>query len=335
MADKIGVAVIGCGGMGSGLAGAVAAAPAGRLVAFYDADGQRSAALVEKHGGRAYGSLDELLADEQVEAVVVATPPHLHEPQCVAAARAGKHVYVEKPMALSVKACDHMISSARKARVTVMVGQVLRYYEPFHSILRWSREGRFGKPFHACIQRVGAGWFARGTWRNNLATVGGTLYEVGAHELDFMRCLLGRPAKVFAVRQKARPADHEVEDVISVLVRFASGASGHYDNGTAWGVGKFTLVLCFENATLVSDHAFDPKALHALEPAQQPTEIPLEGFETENAVHRQMNSWLEALSQGRKVPVPGEEGRETVRLAELAYRSADTGKVLAWPASRK
>ena len=199
MAKDIAVGVVGCGGMGTGLASAVDASPLGRLVSYYDANPAQSAALVEKFGGRACASLEELLADNELQAVVVATPPHLHESCVVSAARAGKHAFVEKPMALGVAACDHMVDAAREAGVTLMVGQVLRYYEPFHSILRWSREGKFGRPFHACIQRVSGGWFARGTWRNSLATVGGTLYEVGAHELDFMRCLLGEASQVYVL----------------------------------------------------------------------------------------------------------------------------------------
>jgi predicted dehydrogenase len=329
-ADRIGVGVIGCGGMGGALAGAVAAAPAGRLVAFYDEVAENRKALAEKHVGRDCGSLDELLGLDDVQAVVVAAPQFAHEELGRAAARAGKQVYVEKPMALSVASCDRMIAEARKAGVTLMVGQVLRYYEPFHSIIRWTREGRFGRPVHACIQRLSAGWM-RQTWRMRLDLCGGFLFEVSVHELDFMRCILGEPTEVYAVRQKQRASDHEVEDIISVLARFDSGASGHYDAGTAWGKGKYWFNLCFEKASLVSEGAFDPKMLVALTTDAPPQELKLEGFETENAVHRQMRDWLQCLSEGRPVPTPGEEGRETVRLAEAAYRSADTGKIVRLP----
>jgi len=333
MDQPIGVGLIGCGGMGAGLANAVQAATAGKMVAFYDADAEHARAVADQFEGRVCETLEGLLADEGVQAVVIATPPHVHEEQAVASARAGKHVYTEKPMALSVVACDNMIDAAREAGVTLMVGQVLRLYEPFHSILRWSREGRFGRPFHACIQRVSSAWGGRGSWRQELATVGGMLYEVGAHELDFMRCLLGEPTQVYGVRQKVRAAEHEVEDIISLLARFTSGGSGHYDSGVAWGESKFTFVLCFEEATLVSERAFDAASLRALTPAREPEEIPLEGFQTENAVQRQMRGWLEALLEGRAVPVPGEEGRETVRLAEAAYRSAETGELEIMPAA--
>ena len=278
--------------------------------------------------------MEELLADPSVDAVVVATLPNLHEQHVVAAARAGKHVFVEKPMALSTESCDRMIEAARQGGVTLMVGQVLRLIEPFQSIIRWTREGRFGRPVHVLVQRLGA-TFGRGSWRASLATAGGYLFEVGAHELDFMRCLCGRAAEVYAVRQKARAEEHEMEDAVSLLVRFASGATGRYDGGTAWGRSQYELALCFEEATLLSGTAWDTAALAAFGAGPEPKQIPLEGFETENGVVRQMRGWIESLRGGGPVPVPGEEGREAVRLAETAYRSAETRQVeaLTGPAS--
>ncbi len=235
MAETVRLGLIGCGNMGGALVQSVAESGLGRPCAFYDVQGERSAALAEQYDGRAFDSLEELLADEGLDAVVVATLPSMHEEHAVAAARAGRHVFVEKPMALSVAGCERMIEAARRAGVTLMVGQVLRYIEPWHSILRWNREGRFGRPFHAFMQRIGPGGvFDKGTWRSSAAKCGGYLFEVSAHELDFMRCLMGRPTEVYAVRQKVRETRHDIEDVISLLVRFESGASAHYDAGTAW-----------------------------------------------------------------------------------------------------
>jgi len=324
----IGVGLVGCGGMGSALATAIAQVPAGRLVGFYDLVRDNREKLARQYDGRVHESLGNLLADETVEAVVVATPPDLHEPQVVTAARAGKHVFVEKPMALGVAGCERMIEAAHRAGVTLMVGQVLRYYEPFQSILRWTREGRFGGPIHAFVRRVGAGSWA-GSWRASLQRCGGYLYEMNAHELDFLRCLLGEPAWVCAVRQRVRPVGHEIEDVISLLMRFTSGASAHFDGGLGWGRGKYEFNLCFEKLNLISEAAFDPKALTAWSPEGKPADVALGPYQTESPVLRQMRGWLESLRDSRAVPVPGEEGRETIRLVEAAYHSAATGQQVA------
>ena len=329
MVEPLRVGLVGCGGMGKALVGSVAESGVGRPCAFCDVVVERRDALAEQYEGRAFESLEALLADEGLDAVVVATLPSMHEEHAIAALRAGRHVLVEKPMALSVAGCERMIEAAREAGVTLMVGQVLRYIEPWHSILRWNREGRFGRPFHACMQRIGSGGvFSAGTWRSSAATCGGYLFEISAHELDFMRCLMGRPAEVYAVRQKVRKTNHDIEDVISLLVRFESGATAHYDGGTAWGRGKNEFYLCFENATLVNTKGSDPSQLVAIA-AEGEREIPLEGFATQSGVTRQVRGWLEALRDGTKVPVPGEEGRETVRLAESAYRSAAEGRPVA------
>ena len=169
---------------------------------------------------------------------------------------------------------------------------------------------------------------AEGHWRHSLEKCGGFLFEVSVHELDFMRCLMGEPEEVYAVRQKGRPAPHEIEDIISVMVRFGSGSSGHYDGGTGWGSSAYRFNLCFERASLVSEKASDATRLKAFTPDPQPQEIPLDVFDEDVGVPRQMREWLDALRTGSPVPVPGEEGREAVRLAQCAYRSADTGRAV-------
>ncbi|MBS3762196.1 MAG: Gfo/Idh/MocA family oxidoreductase [Planctomycetes bacterium] len=329
MSEQIAVGVVGCGNMGGSLAAGVDASEAGRLVAFCDPVQENRAGMVEKYGGRDYAEIEEFLKDEKVEAVVVATPPALHADYTVAAARAGRHVFTEKPMALSTQECARMVETARDAGVALMVGQVLRFYEPFQSIIRWTREGRFGRPMHAEIRRLSGGWFRRTGWRQRLETCGGTLFEVGAHELDFMRCILGDPTQVYGVREKMREVEHEIEDVISLLVRFEEGGSGHYANGTAWGRGRYDMNLCFEEANLISESAFDSSQLMALRAGcKEEEKIALEGFEEGSGVERQMDAWLRALRDGGPVPIPGEEGMKTVELAEAAYRSAETGEVV-------
>ena len=326
MGEEIGVGLIGCGNMGAGLARAVQETGVGRMVGFHDPVAENQDKLAGALGGRTC-SIDQMMADDEVGAVMIAAPQFFRQEPTEAAARAGKHVYTEKPMALSTAVCDRMIEACRQGGVSLMVGQVLRYIEPFHSIIRWTREGRFGRPFHACVQRVGQGFGFKQPWRQDLARSGGFLFEVSVHELDFMRCLLGEPRTVYAVRQKVRPAEHCMEDVTSLLARFDSGASGHYDCGTAWGKGKYEMVLCFEEATLVSTTAFSSDALEAVA-ADGETEIALDGYETDPPQVRQLRDWLEAVRDGRPVPTPGEEGRATVRFAEAAYESAESGRLV-------
>lgn len=324
--DVIGVGLIGCGGMGTRLARAVRESGAGRVVGLFDAAEESRMRLADELEARACGSLDELLADDEVQAVMVATPQSYRQEPTLAAARAGKHVFVEKPMAIGTAACDRMIEAAREAGVTLMVGQALRYYEPFHSILRWTREGRFGRPFHVNIRRV---WQSRPDavgWRHKLAMCGGFLYEIGVHELDFMCCLLGRPERIYATRQKVRPGTQEMEDTVSMLVRFECGASAQYDGGTGWGETKYEMALCYEKATLLSAEALNSAALKTVS-TDGKTKSDLECGETEDPVTRQVREWLECLRDGRPVPTPGEEGRAAVRMAEAAYQSAETGEV--------
>ena len=346
MAGKeIGVGLIGCGTMGSRLTRAIEELDVGRVVAIWDTMKEpmdtfvdnlrpRGEKIADEFQGRACSSLDDMLDDAEVEAIMVATPDFCHEEPVVAAARAGKHVFVEKPMALDTAACDRMIEAARTAGVTLMVGQSMRYREPFCRALRCARDGRFGRPFHFQIRDFIQRPVHEGFWFNTLAGCGGYLYGEVVHEFDFMRCLFGEPESIYCVRQKVRQAAYEVEDTVSLLIRFESGASCCFDGGRAWGEKTYSrtvkkkqeFTLLFEEATLHCPAFYAPETLTAVS-ADGEREIALEDPEKGRQFDKELGDWLECLRDGRPVPIPGEDGRAAVRMAELAYRSAETGEL--------
>ncbi|MBM3957895.1 MAG: Gfo/Idh/MocA family oxidoreductase, partial [Gemmatimonadetes bacterium] len=126
MAERLNVALVGAAGVVGAPAhlNALAAIPRAKLYALCDTNRERLQEIGrERKVSVLYSSLDEVLADERVDAVSLATPPYLHAEQAIAAAEAGRHVYCEKPMALSVGDCRRMVEAARRAGVVLMVGE--------------------------------------------------------------------------------------------------------------------------------------------------------------------------------------------------------------------
>jgi predicted dehydrogenase len=316
------IGVLGCGMMGQTLAQAVAASGMGRVRAVFDVDPAKSAALAELHGAEAAASEEALLATDGLQAVIIALPTFLHRESVLKAAEAGKHIFLEKPMAFGLADCREMTAAVEKAGVTLMVGHVLRYFEPFRTITRWSGAGRFGKPLHGAIWRLERDYLRLAPWKGRRSLSGGYLYEVGAHELDWMRCLFGEPAAMQAVVQKAQPAEHEIEDIVSVQIQFDSGAAGSYLGGVGSPSTEYGFCLRYEKATVRSANAFDPQAVKVEwlgETGQEPTELDFEGADPFEA---EICDWLANLNRGSQIPITGEDASRTVALIEAAYEGA-------------
>ncbi len=319
----------GCGGMGHSLAQALVATEQARLVAAYDLRPEAMSALASEYGAEALASAEALLAYPALDGLIIALPPYLHAPAVEQAAQAHIGIFLEKPMSVDVAGCRRILSAVRARGVPLMVGQVLRYYEPYRSIQRWNAEGRFGPLYAASIWRVSnRHHIDPAHWRASNARSGGYLLEVGAHELDMLRCLLGQPQTVCALSRKVSAQGGEWADYIALQIHFASGGAATYEGGAGSYAGRYGFRLYFEGATLLSDAAFDRAALQAYGAEGQP--IALSEFSPEHPVQAELRGWLAALRGEAAIPIPGEEGMATVALAEAAYRSAETGSIVTY-----
>jgi len=316
--------------MGRSLAQALLATEQAELVAACDLLPEASAAAASEYGAVALPSAEALLAYGGLDGVIIALPPYLHAPAVEQAAQAGIAVFVEKPMSVDVAGCRRILAAAREHGISLMVGQVLRYYEPYRSILRWQAEGRFGPLYAASIWRISNGHqIDPGHWRASNALSGGVLLEVGAHELDMLRCLLGRPETVYARSRKVFPGGGEWADYIALQVGFAGGGEGAYESGIGSYVGRYGFRFYCEQATLLSDAAFDRTALQVYGADGDKIDVSAE-FTPEHPVQAELRDWMAALRGEAPVPIPGEEGLATVALAEAAYRSAATGAIVRY-----
>jgi len=148
-----------------------------------------------------YTDLNQMLKNEQLDAVSIALPTHLHQATTVQALAAGAHVLCEKPMALTIEQCDRMIEAARRAHRTLMVGQCIRFWPEYVAAREIVRAGTFGPVRAAVFQRFGSMplWSGARNWFTDTAKSGGVIMDLQIHDSDFVLHLLGRPAWLQAI----------------------------------------------------------------------------------------------------------------------------------------
>ena len=195
--EKLRFGVIGIGGMAEHLAKLLQQFEDAVVVAAVDTNPERQSAA-EQLGANFYSDYGQMLQNEPIDAVIIGTPCGLHLEPTLAAAQAGKHIFLEKPMEISVERCDRMNRAAEEAGVKLMVGQVLRLFPLFQKSLDIIASGEIGKPKAIAVTRAGYATVFHSGWRVKRELAGGMLLETNVHELDYMRTVMGEPRQVYA-----------------------------------------------------------------------------------------------------------------------------------------
>jgi predicted dehydrogenase len=258
--ETIGVGIVGSGGI----------ALANHLPGFAYCTGVKVVALCDSDAGvleraRRQTGIDavhldygELLARPDVQAVVIATPNHVHAPIAKAAVAAGKHVLCEKPLALSHAESLEMLSAAEAAGVRHMTAFTYRFVPAMVYIAHLAASGALGRIYHVRVQRF-QDWGQRALgWRQVKALAGsGELGDMLSHRLDFALLLGGPIARVVAQTRRfiddrdGQPSD--LEDAVGVLADFESGATGVFEStklATGRGEGGKSPDYCEVNGSL-------------------------------------------------------------------------------------
>ncbi len=178
-------------------------------------------------GAERVASLAEALADAEVGAVLVVAPNDLHVPLALQAVEAGRHVLLEKPVALTLADLDPLAAAAERAGVVVMPDHVMRYYAPLMAVERAIAEGRIGTPLAFQVERRDL-LIREKPWLQQRSRVGGMLYQSTCHEFDLLRWLGGEIVEISSHAAPRRIAAEPLEysDLVVSQVRFASGGVG-------------------------------------------------------------------------------------------------------------
>ncbi len=327
MAEALGVALLGCGGMGRTLAQTARKLDRARLVGVWDVAPAAAEAAGATLEAPWFTDLRRILADPAVGGVIVATPNYTHREVVEAAAAAGKHIFCEKPLALRTADCDAMIAAAAAAGVHLCVGHVLRYLPVFDRMKQLVDAGAIGQPFAMRTSRLG-GWGEAAEWRRRRATSGGPLFEVNAHELDYMRYILGEPESVYATGSQTVVTDTDYEDTVFVTIRFAGGHHGVLHSSIGAAGGGYSGVIQGTDGVISFTNWPSRIHVHGFAEGGARETIGEESLTAPDAHVRELTHLVEAALDGTPPPIGGRDGRAAVAMAEAAVASIQTGQAV-------
>ena len=338
-----GFGIVGTGVIAAMHAAAIATLPGARLAAVTDVAAGAAAAFAATRGCAAEPGLDALLARPDVDVVCVCVPSGLHAEVGVRAARAGKHLVVEKPIDVTLAAADRLIEAARTAGVALTVISQHRFDPGLLELKRLLGDGVLGR---LVLAEASTKWYRTqayydsAAWRGTWAMDGGSLLNQGIHYVDLLRWCMGPVAEVTALCA-TQAHQVEVEDTALAIVRFGSGAVGTILSSTAAfpGFPQRLEVTGTDGTVIVEDgrivrRAFgtqsgdtgpgdagpgDGAGPGAIGAAADPAAI-------EVASHAaQIADLLAAIEEGRAPAVDGQAGRDALEIVCAVYESARTG----------
>lgn len=319
------VAIVGCGLISKQhIPAYLENADRARIVVCCDPVRERAEEAAAAVGGaRVVTDYREVLDDPEVDSIDLLTPHAHHADGVIEAAKAGKHILCQKPLARTLEECDRMIAAAREAGVTLFYGEMNRTAEAVVAAKRAIDEGRIGTMvgLQAIYTHWQGGDYLKTAWRYDPEEAGGgQLLDGGIHLLDVLLHLGGRVEGVMCHIARFRP-ELGGEDTATLSLRFEGGHLGTLfttHSSGSWSPEAYCTVIGNEGLlTLGGSHG--PVALHR---RGQPKEVlltnPRESF------NRMIGAYLDTVVDGKPSAAPAEVGREDLRVVLAAYESAKT-----------
>ena len=317
------------------MAPAIAAAPGHELAAVTRRDLAAAEQFAADHGAqRAYDSEQALLADPHVNAVYVATPPHLHARLTILAAQAGKHILCEKPMAQNSDEARRMIEACRANGVTLTICHYQRFNARHQRIKVLLDAGAIGQVTAARINFSERFPPQPGVWHHEPAiSGGGSIMDLGIHCIDLLRYLCG-PVDAVAALVGTLVDDSPVEDTATLLLRLTGGAqaviTSHWTTanheperfnrleiGGTEGAIVAAPIQAKDSSGLLKVITENGTRDDSVEPGGPRPHVAL------------LNAFAEAVAGVKPNPIPGEEGLAGLAVVEAAHESGRSGRLIA------
>ena len=281
-------------------------------------------ALADRFGLKLTTDYTQVLADPGIDAVVLATPHSRHAAEIAAAARAGKHVFAEKPFTLTRADAEAAIAACRTAGITLGVGFNRRYAPSYADMARRIAAGEIGTLRHIEGQFSGPANYQTepGNWRSNQAeSPGGAMTARGVHVVDGMVHIAGLVDTVFAFSERLQHAI-DVDDTTACLFRFAGGVTGML--GTLHAASRLWRIQAFGSLG-----ALETRGETELEAADLEGKIERTTYAAVDKERAELEAFADAVAQGVKFTIAPEEIVNTVAVTEAIVASARNGKAVA------
>ena len=325
---KFNVGIVGYGWAATAHIAGINAAGLGQVTAICSSRNLDAAALSAKHGCplRTYTSLEAMLRDPELQAVSICSYHKQHAAQVIAAARAGKHIIVEKPLGLSLGEIRAAAQAVREAGVKFCICFELRFSAQFRAVKSLLEADSLGRLHYAEIDYFhGIGpWYREFEWCTTVADCGSSLLEAGCHALDaLLLCLDGEVEEVVSYGCKsahATFAPYEYPSTTTTLVKFKDGAVGKCASVIdCWQPYYFHTHLVGSAGSLL-DNRFHSNTLHG-DDRRQWKELPFQpvdsGDVSDHPYQTQFDAFFEALTKGEDMPLTGL--KEAVRTHEVIF----------------
>ena len=337
MTKKVRWGVIGAGGIADRrtIPGMVLAKNA-QLVAVMEIRSEFAEQLRKKwNAKRAYTTVEALLADPEIDAVYIASPVALHSQQAKAAADAGKHILLEKPLALTAEEAQEVVDYCKAKGVKVAAGFMMRFGSYVQAMKQAISEGKIGRVVSAYAHFTG--WLpdSSSNWRKSRKdSGGGSLMDMGVHCIDLIQYIVGSPTKQAVGFHDTLSFHYEVEDSSIVMLRLENGCQCMIQSNfnIPDAAAKWRLEFFGDRGHLMGSDVIgqiDGGKVDALFCDQdQNCEDYTFPVELGNMYTREIESFGASILDGISLAVPAEDAVHVQRIIEAAYRSNDEKRVL-------
>lgn len=324
------IAIIGAGFMGTMHGESCLRIPDVSVPVIADEDLSRAQPLAEKLGADAVASAEDAIANYDVDAVIAAVPTPLHRQIVELAARHGKHVFCEKPIASTAADGEAMVSACRDAGVRLMVGHVVRFFPDYAKIHDILRQGALGTIGVVRASRLNAHPGKLRPWYASAAQSGGVVLDMMIHDLDTLRWYFGEADRIYARSLLDSPYASRADYALAVI-RFANGVIAHVEASWAHSGFRTSIEIAGEHGVVRSDSQ-ESAALKIERTGNDQGNASIVSFGPQAAspYEIELRHFLSCLASGEPFLTPGEEGLRSLELALAVIESAKSGKMIAW-----
>ncbi len=316
------------------------------LIAVMEINTELSEKIRQKYGAkRAYTSVEDILADKEIDAVYIASPVIFHKDQVKKAAKAKKHILIEKPVAMTAEEGEEIIKFCNEEGVLIAVGLMMRYHAYHRKMKEIVDSGKLGQIVSSRAQLTC--WYPDmpGNWRQQKSTSGGgALMDMGVHCIDLIQYITGSKAVQLGAFTGTNTFKYEVEDSASLLMKMDNGSYGYVDanfnipdaaarcrleiygtKGSMLAEGTISQVEGGKLDVVLSD---DSLGYNAQQDRNDVSSVDIE-VEFGNMYTKEIESFSNSILTGSPVEVTVESALQVQKIIEMAYKSSENSVILS------
>jgi predicted dehydrogenase len=305
-----------------------------RLLAIMARDKTKAEAFAKKHEvAKFYDTAEALCNDPEIDVVYIASPTFLHCEHTVLAARCGKQIFCEKPMAPTLEECDQMIGAAEEKNVILMIGHNMRFHKIHQNVKKLIADGRVGTVGIARAEIITSfkknqgDKFTTDQFRLNRAIGGGgVLFDMGIHAIDVLRYILDDDIKEVSAFSQNLFIDCNGEDTVSAVLKFKEGAYGAIATSGALPYARNGIEIYGDTGAIITEGSVWISVRSADIKLFTNDKWETHTAEMNNCYLAEIDHFLQCLEEKKTPVVDGEEAKKNIRVVLAAYRSMDEGR---------